>query len=1131
MSIGPRGLAEICRADSHALLLGTTLVSAAILGMVAAPAPAHAVRACVQPGSPTPVDDFSNADAITCVNTEARTADGVPAGEDEAIAIGTNGNDLFITLDNSGQLTAVTGPAQASGIDVNTLGDRSTINVTNSVAIQASSAAGARGINASTNGLDARIDIFNTGDITASSGGDDSYIQGIAATANGINSPIKIINQGNIRLQGNGTDDRSRAIDAYTLNNNSSIHIENSGDIVVVTGTFLDSYYSVDSNVRPFGIEAGIQGSNSDIYIKNSGKISVTSSTFFGSRGIRADTYDGAVNSDIVVVNSGEIEATSTAGSGPFAIQLNSYGGDVRVYNTANLTGTSKQGGNVGGIDADTNADNASAVVRNSGDIRVTSEQGGSTRGIDSFTEAGASIDIINSGDIWSTASASPAFGEGSSARGIEGDSFGTNADIRIENSGNLEVTAGDAINNAYSGGSARGIDASGRPGCSAVCYDYSIDIEIINSGNIQVKGGDGAPAYFGYAGFGSARGIEGHTDADNSPITITNSGDVTATGGTNGYARGLNALTDGPNSTITIQNSGAVAASATNQPGVGIFASATGANSPVLITNSSAGGVTGNTYAIQSESSLSNTVNNSGTVTGNVLFNGGGSNAFNNQGGGLFNAGATVNLGAGNLFTNDGDLSPGGTGTIQVTTLTGNIVQNGGGLFTVDADRGATDSDLVNVSGTANLSGNVLAQVINPAFGPQSNVILSAAGGTTNNGLGLLASPALQATLSFPNANDVVLGVDIDFTLPGVALNQNQNAVASNLNAIVGSGGGTVGPVLSALLNGVLSVPDHIDGLDQLIPEGYRNTETVGLFTAEEFNETLLSCPQTGDGYTAVSQGQCMWVRYGGRWTDRDGTSQTIGYEEDSHGISGGGQVAVAPNWFVGIAAAYENGDLDTDTNASADTDRYMLGGVIKYQSGPMVLALAGSFSTGEVDMVRRLNIGGFTPTARSSYDVDHVGATFHAAYLLDRSSWYAKPFVDVNVTHIDRDSATETGGGAANLSISGSDETYFSVTPVLELGTTIDRGDGRTMRPYVRAGVTIYGDTDQSVTARFVGAPAAVGGFTTNSEFDDVFADIAAGVTLFDGDQHTVSAGYEGRFSDDTEIHGFFVKGTRTF
>ena len=69
------------------------------------------------------------------------------------------------------------------------------------------------------------------------------------------------------------------------------------------------------------------------------------------------------------------------------------------------------------------------------------------------------------------------------------------------------------------------------------------------------------------------------------------------------------------------------------------------------------------------------NTVNNFGTVTGNVIL-GSGTNGFNNMAGGFFNTGATVNLGAGDTLTNTGTLSPGGAGVIQTTALTGNLVR-----------------------------------------------------------------------------------------------------------------------------------------------------------------------------------------------------------------------------------------------------------------------------------------------------------------------------------------------------------------------------------------------------------------------------------------------------------------------
>ncbi len=838
---------------------------------------------------------------------------------------------------------------------------------------------------------------------------------------------------------------------------------------------------------------AGVSG----IYFRSDDAITINSDT--GNFEIvtqGSDTYGiyaySEVSGNVSITHNGNIR---TEGNFSYGIYAYAADGAVTVVHTGNIRNNASYSGAI-----DARSDNGNVTVEQTGTIitgatgfgisaesygpgTVTVEQTGSittenAAAIRAFSNGG-NVDVTQTGDVTS-----------SNFTAINAGSDGT---------GNVAVTQ---IGNI----STDGVLAAG---IYAVSYG-SGPVTVTQSGNITTQG----TGSFGI--FARSYGA--------SPITINKTGGLTASGDD---ADGVRVYANGGAVTVnlsggTVQGGGDDAA--------GVYISNIGGTSNELNIAAS-----GTLWALSGIAVTSNDgddeVNNAGTVTGNVTL-GAGTNAFNNLAGGQFNSGATVDLGAGNLLNNAGTLSPGGSAAVQTTALTGNINQTASGVFEVDVNGVAATADRVNVSGSANLAGTVQAQVQDPTFGTQSNVILSAAGGVTDNGLGLVSSPLLEASLSFPNATDVVLTTTvIGFAPPGVTLNQNQTSLANNLNAILGSGGGTVGPLLLALLNDVQSVPAYLNALDQLIPEGYLNTESASLFAAEEFNNNLLSCPKAGPGFTAISQGQCMWVRYDGRWLDRDSTRQNIGYDEDTHGISGGGQVAVAPNWFVGLAAAYEDSDLDTDTNASADTDRYMLGGVIKYQSGPVLMALAGSIGTGEVDMTRQISFGGFNATARSSYDVDHVGATFHAAYLLDRSSWYAKPFVDINVTHIDRDSVTETGGGAANLNLSGSDETYFSVTPALELGTTIDRGDGRAIRPYVRAGVTIYGDTDQSLTARFVGAPAAAGGFTSTSEFDDVFADIEAGVTLFHGDQHTVSAGYEGRFSDDTEVHGFFVKGTRTF
>ncbi len=133
-------------ADRRSLFAGTALASTLLLGSLLAPTPAAAV-ACIQPASPTPINDFSNTDAIICVNTEPRTA--VFPGDLGAIFLQTTGAGHFIDLYNSGTLTGI-------GL-------------------------GARGIGAFTGGPGASVTVVNVGDITTD--GQQAYGIQVGASA------------------------------------------------------------------------------------------------------------------------------------------------------------------------------------------------------------------------------------------------------------------------------------------------------------------------------------------------------------------------------------------------------------------------------------------------------------------------------------------------------------------------------------------------------------------------------------------------------------------------------------------------------------------------------------------------------------------------------------------------------------------------------------------------------------------------------------------------------------------------------------------------------------------------------------------------------------------------------------
>ncbi len=1077
------------------------------------------------------------------------TASGIVATADEAVEISSEGN---ITSTNGGAIGAVSVNA---GVTVESIGDLNTY-------------AGAINVNGAQD-----VMVTSTGDITS------AFAFGMNIISDGITTVVSegnispgstgIFASGELGVEVTSTGDISsigpnsyRGIDVLSINGTAAVFSR--GDITVADDQGIFANGDAGVQIESEGVISsqtgdGIRGvsANGGVTIIQEGNV------FAGDTAIDANAAQG-----VQVDSTGDI--VSEAG---FGIATFSANGGIEVSSTGNLTvenmgisASAAQNIEIGseGDITTTGIGGGMFLVSSGGSIVATSEGNLDVYASGIVAQGQTGVQITSEGNVTAAISTgiSAVSAGGTAVISSEGNiSAGSYGIFASGQSGTQVTSTGDITNGAPFPG--YGIRAQSSGGATIVSstgdIDVSLDgifarsdmstVNVVSEGTITAQqigiNVDGAQAVeVRSEGVIDAGDTGIRATSDTGSVEVISDGDIVST-----TSDGIAALS-GTNTAIVSSTGNITAATngilANGLAGVDITTSggaidgnvagvgAISLDGAVTVNNLAGGILTGGTYAILSGSATGTTVNNAGTVTGDVtLADGGGNNLFDNLAGGLFNTGASVDLGAGGSLRNAGTLSPGGVGTVSTTAVTGNVTQTGAGIFEVDVDQAAGTADRIDVTETAELDGTVRVELQSVAAGEHSNIILSAAGGTTDNGLDVLASPILQASLTFPNPTDVVLTTLLDFTPDDVDLNGNQEEVADNLDDLFGATGGEggFGPLFDALVGGIFSVSDYLDALNQLIPESYLNSESASLFAAEEFNGKMLDCPEAGFGLTAITQGECLWLRYDGRWLDRDGTRSNIGFEEDAHGISGGGQMAIARDWTLGFAAAYEDSRIDTDTNASADADRYMIGGVVKYQSGPALLALAGSFGTGEYDVARRISFGGFNATPRSSFDVHHAGATLHAAYLMDRTSWYAKPFVDLNVTHIDREAAQERGGGAANLNLSGAQKTYLSVTPALELGATIDRGDGYGLRPYVRAGVTFYADTDQSLQARFAAAPAGVGSFRTRSEFDDVHADVEAGLTVFHGEFGTMSAGYEARFGDDNDVHGFFVKGARKF
>jgi hypothetical protein len=251
----------------------------------------------------------------------------------------------------------------------------------------------------------------------------------------------------------------------------------------------------------------------------------------------------------------------------------------------------------------------------------------GGNRGIYARNLGSGSLNVTTNGDVTGT---------GATSAGIDARNYGTdlsvttdlgttvvgrNYGIRARNlgSGALTVTANG--------------DVTGTNNAGIYAYNLGTSLSITSE---RVTGDTGIFAH--NYGTGALR--------------ITANGDVVGTGVDGIYAEN----TIGNPIDITVSSGATVAG---NFAGVGIGRG--GANSLTnrgTIANLNGG----NSVAIFGRTG-NETVNNFGTVTGNVDL-GTGTNAFNNLSGGLFNSGTLVDLGGGNLLNNSGALSPGGTGT-----------------------------------------------------------------------------------------------------------------------------------------------------------------------------------------------------------------------------------------------------------------------------------------------------------------------------------------------------------------------------------------------------------------------------------------------------------------------------------
>ncbi len=854
-----------------------------------------------------------------------------------------------------------------------------------------------------------------------------------------------------------------------TIRNNAGLVGGKSGVIALASGAVL-----IDANTS-------ISGS-SDSAVFASGR-----TVAFTGNGASTGGKDGVVLSGVTNITvSGNGPITANGGVG---LNANASGGDVTIQNNGNIIGTSV-GMSAGGTGA----------VKIIGNGRISGSAGD---GINAYNLSGGtpSIAIQNNIEVHGN---------------TNGINAGTSGSVSI--TGNGKIDGHDGVGMTINAGA--GVTLQNNTLISG-----NTEGAFINAGGGVLVSGNGS--VFG----GNLNGItvltpSSATFANNGPIYGNISG-INISAGTNVSITSTNSVTGLTGSGIVASTTaGTIVVDHSNGSilgtNAGIKTTGTGTGATSSVTNQATGYIQAATALDVTSGTGTAAISNSGTLNGSQFSIQGqaGGGAFN-----IANAGTLVGAvkvdGANvatSTFTNSGTFNTGS----KLSTYSGNFRQTVNGNLGVDVDWATGRSGRLDVMGTANVAGSV---VVNPASFPTTGgltrqfTILHANGGITNSGLTAANTAAVNYALLSPNANDLVLSATINFQ----GATQNQTRVAEALNTLVDSGG--TSPLIDALLR-VPTGSAMSNSLSQLAPTGtqlrQQNVQFVGAF-----NNAMLSCSVNGDGVAIVAEGQCLWMRARTVHTEVDATSSRPGFKDQMEQISAGVQFALATNWRAGFALGYDQSST-TSENTRTTGDRVAAGGVLKYTSGPWLLAASVSGGWGSYDHIRQIAFTDFSAIATASSDVDFLAARLHAAYLFDLGTFYVKPMIDAGFSHIIRDEFTEQGGKGAGLSVAGASNDVWSVSPAVELGTQV-RISEYSLRPFVKLGATFIDPAESTVTASFVGTPAAA--FATTARYDSTLMDVGTGFALLDANGAALRMQYDHKAGPTTAQHSISVKGSLPF
>ena len=602
------------------------------------------------------------------------------------------------------------------------------------------------------------------------------------------------------------------------------------------------------------------------------------------------------------------------------------------------------------------------------------------------------------------------------------------------------------------------------------------------NTGSIQGTIANAGTVEFAQGSDGTFAGAIGGLSGTNGQMVKSGAGTLTLTGAS---SLDWSILAGSVVSTTALFTGNAMVDAGTSlvfdQAFDGSYGGAVTGTGDLLYTGGGAVTLTGDTSGYQGETTVSNFTLTLGgnTVGGTLLLGSGGRLA------GTGTVGTTT-------VQSGGTIAPGNSiGTVNVA---GDLTFMAGSTYEVETQPGGTAADLIAVTGTATLAGDVLHIGFDGNYAPTSTyTILTADGGVAGTFDGVTSTLAfLDPTLLY-GANAVSLELvrnDVGFSF--VADTANQKAAASGVESL-GMGNAVYDAVVP------LETAQAWEAFDALSGEIHASLKTGLVEDSRIVREAAMSRIQqafsslggrgaetvaySGNGALAAPAAPAAplpgsafaaWGQGFGSWGSTDGNGNAAKLDRDTAGFLVGGDAGIGALGRAGFLAGYQSSSYDADArSSSADAESYLIGVYGGTAFRGFNLRAGASYAWSSIDTARTASFPGFSQSLTASTDAGTAQVFGEAGYEVTTGALALEPFAGLAYVSVNTDGYTESGGSAA-LSVA-SDTTEVTYTTLgIRAGADLPLGFVRARATGLLGWRHAFGSLDPTATNAFAGGTA---------------------------------------------------------